>query len=661
MIGRDAETALMSSLLEGLPGGRPFVLTIRGEAGSGRSSLLDTAREAASAAGIRSLVARGVAGTEEPAFAALSSLLRPLASSLDELADDLAAPLRGALRMGREPVDPLDVRLGLLRALTAAAERTPLVLLLDDADRLDPASSAALAFVLGRLGVDPIGTIAVTGPGEGPFDAVTTDVLPLPGLASRALAEIVQAAIPCTSEVAARLASWAEGSPLVAIELARSLSADERDGSRPLPDAPRATVLVVDRLQKELDALPDDVQRALVVVAADRTGRVAPIVAALAALGEADGALDRAEAAGVVVIDGPTVRFRHALLRPLAYRLVAAASRRTAHRALAASLTEPQEAAERAWQLVSSSAAPDEEVAALLELVADAERRRGALAAAATALEHAARLTPAPADRTRRLVAAALDHVDALDLDAAHRAALAAAGGGEPSARLALLEVVERRDGPEAALALDPDEPAVRADLHLRAGQADEARSALRGARGGGGVLGAAVVAHLDPAADLPPEPGGGTPLDRRARRRWLDAAAERGTAVPSPSTVDELVAAAIARSRSGAAAEAADLLAKAGALVPAACGRLAAHVSSVAARLSGAATPVDALAAALSAAELRVAEAVASGLTNRQAADRLFLSAKTVDFHLQSIYRKLAIRSRAELATRVATRGTTA
>jgi DNA-binding NarL/FixJ family response regulator len=52
------------------------------------------------------------------------------------------------------------------------------------------------------------------------------------------------------------------------------------------------------------------------------------------------------------------------------------------------------------------------------------------------------------------------------------------------------------------------------------------------------------------------------------------------------------------------------------------------------------------------------VAETVASGLTNRQAAEALFLSAKTVDFHLQTIYRKLAIRSRAELATHVATRG---
>ena len=535
------------------------------------------------------------------------------------------------------------------------------MLLLDDVDRLDPASTVALAFVLGRLGVDPIGTIATTGPGVGPLDAVTTEVLPLAALAPGALTDIVQAVVPCAPEVATAISGWSEGSPLLAIELARSLTADEREGTTRLPTTPRATVLVVDRLQKELDALPPEVQRALVVLAADRTGRLGPITAALTALGEADGSLDRAEAAGVVVIDGDAVRFRHALLRPLAYRLVAAASRRAAHRALAASLTEPHQAAERAWQLVSSSAAPDEEVASLLELVADAERRRGALTAAATALEHAARLTPLADDRARRLVAATLDHLDAFDLDAAHRVALEAAVTGDPDARLALLEVVEERDGPVAALALDPTEPAVRADLLLHADQPEAARAALQGAKGGGGPLGAAIRAFLDPADDLPPEPRGAGPLGRRSRRRWLAAAAERGVAVPSPSTVDELVAAAIAVSRAGRVGEATALVARAAALVPPACERLAAQVASVAGRLGEPPAPVDSLSAALSAAELRVAEAVASGLTNRQAADQLFLSAKTVDFHLQSIYRKLAIRSRAELATRVATRSRTA
>jgi DNA-binding NarL/FixJ family response regulator len=516
VIGRDAETGQLSSLVGGLSDGRPFVLTIRGEPGSGRSSLLGAARDIARDNGARSLVARGVSGATEPAFSGLHSLLRPFERSLDDLAADLAPAVQSALSLGRAQVDPLDVHLGLLRTLTAAAEVQPLVLVLDDADRLDPATLAALSFVLGHLGVDPIGAVAATGPGRGPLDEVTTDVLPLAGLAPAALVEIVQAAVPCAPQVAGAIASWADGSPLLALELARSLTADERDGSVPLPDAPRPTVLVVDRLQRELRGQPADVQRALVVVAADRSGTVAPIVAALASLGEPDGVLDRCEETGIVEIDGDSIRFRHALLRPLAYRLVAAASRRAAHRALASAMSEPHQAAERAWQLVASCAGPDEDVAALLDLLATAERRRGAPGSAAAALEHAARLSTEAAARTTRLTAAALAHVEAGDLEAAERAALDASEGGDPEAKEALRQVTEL-------------------------------------------------------------------------------AAAARG---------------------------------------------------------------VDEIATTLSAAELRVADAVASGLTNREAAARLYLSAKTIDFHLQAIYRKLAIRSRSELAARFAVRG---
>ncbi len=516
MIGRDAETLLLASLVGGLPDGRPFVLTIRGEPGSGRSSLLGLARDVARDDGARALVTRGVAGATAPAFSGLHSLLRPFEPSLAQLAGDLAPAVQSALSLGRAQVDPLDVHLGLLRTLTSAAALEPLVLVLDDADRLDPATLAALTFVLGHLGVERIGAVAATGPGQGPLDDVTTDVLPLAGLSTAALVEIVQGAVPCAPEVAAGLAAWADGSPLLALELARSLTSDERDGTVPLPDAPRPTVLVVDRLQRELSAQPAEVQRALVVVAADRSRTVAPILGALASLGEPEGVLDRCEEAGIVVIDGDAIRFRHALLRPLAYRLLAAASRRAAHRALAGAMSEPRQAAERAWQLAASCAGPDEDVAALLELLATAERRRGAPGSAATALEHAARLSPEAGARAKRLTAAALAHIEAGDLVAAERDAVEASEGGDPEAKEALSQVT----------------------------------------------------------------------------------------------------------------------------------------------KLAAAECVVDDIAATLSAAELRVADAVASGLTNREAAAQLYLSAKTVDFHLQAIYRKLAIRSRSELAARFALRG---
>lgn len=76
--------------------------------------------------------------------------------------------------------------------------------------------------------------------------------------------------------------------------------------------------------------------------------------------------------------------------------------------------------------------------------------------------------------------------------------------------------------------------------------------------------------------------------------------------------------------------------------------------------RVAGGATtstsprPADAALNALSPSEFRVAQAVASGLTNREAAATLLISVKTVDFHLQQMYRKLGIRSRTELAIRM-------
>jgi DNA-binding CsgD family transcriptional regulator len=56
-------------------------------------------------------------------------------------------------------------------------------------------------------------------------------------------------------------------------------------------------------------------------------------------------------------------------------------------------------------------------------------------------------------------------------------------------------------------------------------------------------------------------------------------------------------------------------------------------------------------LASRLTEAELRVALTVGQGLSNRQAAESLYLSVKTVDFHLQGIYRKLGVRNRTQLA----------
>ena len=61
--------------------------------------------------------------------------------------------------------------------------------------------------------------------------------------------------------------------------------------------------------------------------------------------------------------------------------------------------------------------------------------------------------------------------------------------------------------------------------------------------------------------------------------------------------------------------------------------------------------------AAELTAHELRVAQLVAQGLTNRETAAALFVSAKTVEHHLRNVFRKLGIKRRAELARLMAAR----
>jgi DNA-binding NarL/FixJ family response regulator len=76
--------------------------------------------------------------------------------------------------------------------------------------------------------------------------------------------------------------------------------------------------------------------------------------------------------------------------------------------------------------------------------------------------------------------------------------------------------------------------------------------------------------------------------------------------------------------------------------------------VDVVRGRLADASGAEDDLLAELTPAELRVARAVSRGLSNREVATELFLSVKTVDFHLQRIYRKLDVRSRTVLAVLV-------
>ena len=195
------------------------------------------------------------------------------------------------------------------------------------------------------------------------------------------------------------------------VEAANLLDEDQRAGRAELPDplpigpsGQRVVDLVFARLAPPVLA-------ALLVAAAEPDGDLGRIGRALAAQGLGLAELEAAEERGVVQLDGDRVTFRHPLMRSAAYHDAPRADRRAAHRALAATL--PDGSLARAWHLARAAVGPDEDVARRLDDAAAVTARRGAPTVAARTWELASRLSPAPADRARRLGLAAGGLLDA--------------------------------------------------------------------------------------------------------------------------------------------------------------------------------------------------------------------------------------------------------
>src|SRR5215831_5539494 len=166
LLDRQRERASLDGLLGDLRSGRGRALVVRGEAGVGKSALLEYA--AGAAADIRVARAAGVESEMELAFAGLHQLCAPLLDHLERL----PAPQRDALgvafglRAGGAP-DRFLVGLAVLTLLSEAAEDRPLLCVVDDAQWLDRASAQVLAFAARRLLADPVGLLfAARDPGE---------------------------------------------------------------------------------------------------------------------------------------------------------------------------------------------------------------------------------------------------------------------------------------------------------------------------------------------------------------------------------------------------------------------------------------------------------------------------------------------------------------
>jgi DNA-binding CsgD family transcriptional regulator/tetratricopeptide (TPR) repeat protein len=413
--GRRDERAALELLLDGARAGHSGALVVRGEAGVGKTALLEYA--IGSASDMVVVRAVGVESEMELAFAALHQLCAPL---LDRV-DALPAPQRQALAvtfgMSEGPApDRFFVGLAVLGLLSEAAHERPLLCVLDDAQWLDRASAQTLAFVARRLLADSVGMLfAAREPGKEFADLPDLVVEGLRDADGRELlASVIRGRLD--ERIADQLLAETRGNPLALLELPQGLSPAQLAGGFGLPRALTLQDKMEQTFRTRLEALPDDTQRLLLVTAADPTGDPALMWRAAERLGIAGPALEPAPSAGLIEV-GARVRFRHPLVRSAVYRAAMPRERRQVHRALAEATDAEVDPDRRAWHLAEAAAGPDEDVAAELERAAGRAQARGGLAAAAAFLERAAALTPEPKRHAERALAAAQTKYEAGALD----------------------------------------------------------------------------------------------------------------------------------------------------------------------------------------------------------------------------------------------------
>ena len=417
MLDRLTERAALGQLLEAARGGRSGALVVHGEAGVGKTALLEHA--IASAADMRIARVAGVESEMELAYAALQQLCAQLLDGLDRLPD----PQREALgvvfglRAGEAP-DRFLVGLAALSLLADAANKQPLLCVIDDAQWLDRASAQAMGFVARRLLGEQVALVVGTREPGGEFRGLPE--LAVAGLGDGDARELLASVIrhPLDERVQERFLAEAGGNPLALLELPPGLTPAELAGAFGVTAAPGLLRRFEDTFRQRLGGLPETTQRLLLVAAAEPTGDPVLVWRAAGRLGIEIETAAPAEAEGLLRI-GVRVTFRHPLVRAAAYRAASPSERRAAHRVLADATDPRADPDRRAWHRAQAAAGPDEEVAAELEHSASRAQARGGFTAAAAFLERSAALTPGPARRADRALAAARATSQAGAFDAA--------------------------------------------------------------------------------------------------------------------------------------------------------------------------------------------------------------------------------------------------
>jgi len=507
---RRAERKALDELVQALRGGESRTLVLHGEAGIGKTALIDYVADHAPGCRVERIA--GVQSEMELPFAAVQQLCAPMHERLEGLPAPQREALRTAFGLSEQPAaDRFLVGLAVLGLLSAVAEERPMLCLIDDQQWLDFASAQALSFVARRLGSESLGVIfATTVPDLHLAGLPELEVRGLPAIEAAALLDSV---LPgkLDSRVRDRIVAETGGNPLALVELTRGMTPAELAFGLELPGAVPLAGAIEESFCQRIGALPDKTRRLLVLAAAEPTGDPLILWQAATCLGIDQTVKEPAVEAGLVDF-AARVRFRHPLVRSAAYRSGSPEERRQAHQALA-EVTDSQVDLERfAWHRAQAAPGPDEDVAKELERGARIALARGCLAAAGAYLERAVTLSLDPAQRADRAIVAAEGKIRTGAFDAAVELLAMAQAGPVTDLQQARVDLVRTQlayvtnrggEAPISLLKAAKQLESVDAEL-ARATYLDALSAAIfagRLAGPGGGILDVARAAAAVPPA----------------------------------------------------------------------------------------------------------------------------------------------------------------
>ena len=477
LVGRNREERALDALIESARNERSAVLVLRGEAGIGKTALLDAVGERAD--GMRLLRCVGIEAEHELAFAGMHQLVRPCLDLIDHLPPPQAAALRSALGLSADAVDDrFLVSLGLLSLLAEYGEQGPALCLIDDAQWLDRPSAEAIAFAARRLEAEPIAIVIAAREGDSRrFEAPGLPQLDLGGIGEEEAVELLRGRLDREPppEVLSVLVRAAAGNPLALLEMPAGLTPGQLEGAEPILGPPGARGAVEAEYRARVAALPEPAQRVLLLAAADELGDAATIGRAAAQFGSELADLEPAVDAGLARVDD-RVEFRHPLVRSAVYRSASREERGRAHAALAAVIDDPSRSV---WHRAAITDGADEALAAELEAAGEHATARGAQVTAAAAFERAAELSEDPARRAGRLARAAGTSMEAGRMDTALALVERARPLTSDPGQLAALEMVRSVEAMRRGSPLECHALTMAAGQALGAANPDQARTMI--------------------------------------------------------------------------------------------------------------------------------------------------------------------------------------